>query len=206
MAVDLPQLGKLLALTHSDQVEEAARAEELFTRFFFRWCTEQGFPANVGLARLGEPTHYTVLFAETLARFTNARVLRLSDLDLAVVGTLPECTWFDYWFEHAIPEITTVARRSAATDMERFQIGALRGIYETLRTRRGEITPPEKVRIDVPKKASLPMETNPAENVDTSERPPAPEPQPFMVTQAVVDGENFGAHLARRLMTLKPLP
>lgn len=135
MAVDLRQLGKLLALTRSGEPQEALRAEEVFTSLFFKWCDEQGLPAHVGFVRIGDTTDLGLAFLEVISTPTGARVLQLNAFDLCAVGSLPECQALAWWFENVLPEVVETSHKSAYGDREAFQLGACRGIHDELRTR-----------------------------------------------------------------------
>lgn len=203
MAVDLKQLGKLLALTRSAEPQEAARAEEVFTNLFFRWCDEQGLEEHVGFARVGDASDTNMAFVETVASVTKARVLQLNAFDLCLVGLLPECRAVAWWFENVLPEVLTTAKRSANADQEAFQLGAFRGIADELRARRvGPVTKAvSAAAVESVNKAAPPAETAAAPAEQAPVKVPTQKEQ-----SAMREGLAFGRKLAVRSLAKCPHP
>lgn len=203
MAVDLKQLGKLLALTRSSEPAEALRAEEVFTNLFFRWCDEQGLEEQVGFARVGDASDINKAFVETVASVTKARVLQLNAFDLCLVGQLPECKAVAWWFENVLPEVVTTARRSANSDQEAFQLGAFRGIADELHARRTGIV--DKV-VSAAAVASV-NKAPPSAEAPTAPAEQTPVKVPTQKEQSAMrEGLAFGRKLAVRSLAKCPHP
>ena len=204
MAVDLKQLGKLLALTRSSEPQEAQRAEEVFTNLFFKWCDEQGLEEQVGFARVGDATDLNKAFLEVVSSVTSARVLQLNAFDLCLVGKLPECKAVVWWFENMLPEVATTARRSANTDQDAFQLGALRGIADELSI--GASPHPAKTVVAT---AVAPLDTPPPTEPAAEGIAAPSEPVPVKIPTpkeqgAMRDGFAFGRKLAVRALAKCP--
>lgn len=206
MAVDLQQLGKLLALTRSSEPEEALRAEEVFTRLFFRWCDEQGLPENVGFARIGDASDTNLLFLETLALQTGSRILQLNTYDLCAVGTLADCRWLSWWFDNVLPQVVETSRKSAYAERDAFQVGAFIGIRAELMGRRTE-----EIQKHVPLAAVVPQPTKqvtgaPIDAARATTAPPPPVEASAKQQSATRAGVLFGRNLARKVWARCPLP
>lgn len=201
MAVDLKQLGKLLALTRSTEPAEAMRAEEIFTNLFFKWCDEQGIEEHVGFARVGDASDVNKAFVETVASVTKARVLQLNAFDLCLVGLLPECKAVVWWFENVLPEVLTTAKRSANADQEAYQLGALRGIADELHAKG---TGPVNKTVSAAAVAPLEKPATAVESAAVPSEPVAVKVPSPKEQSAMREGHAFGRKLAVRALAKCP--
>lgn len=204
MAVDLRMLGKLLALSRSDEPAEAALALSRFTTALNRWCSDNNLPVNVGYVTLAEPSNAACKLAEALAGHCEVRVLALEPFELIAVGPEIDCRWIYWWFAHTYPEIEKTARRANFRERHLFMHGAIMGIEQAI-TRRAHSPKKSEDRRGVEKPQPITALDEQGEPVKAAPpEPPPPLSQPQRSTMN--DGMAFGMGLAAKLMQRMPPP
>lgn len=202
MPVDVDLMGKLLALSRSDEPAEAELALSRFSSALNRWCREQGIPAGSGYVTLDEPSAERVLLAEVVGAVCDVRILLLEPYEMIAVGPEQECRWVWWWFRNAFGPLERTASRANFRERHAYMRGAILGIEQELSAYM-KVPELDLRKVEKAERPAQPMDPTASGEPAPAKEPAASAPKPLTPPQrsAVNDGMNYGRQLARELLT-----